>query len=807
MHKVRLLLFFIATVAGFANSLVVYRSDKGLIFTEAHSLVINGKDKVLNLGAQPKINGQIGKLPSEKLGGMLIRDEASGVLASYARGEQPEYILPQGIAKNAAPDPAAIWKEARIAYKKTQSDKTPTEIPSTQFIAFLPDGAEDLSALCMDEPALNLLGGKQGGYQFQMELLPAVVRAYGTNPGMARVSNYVVERMRSALSDFDNGVNSAPSLDRGLKFAKLSAEAYAAEPQHAKLRKSLADQKGWLDRRLAILRALYAAGEWDAFMLGYTEFEKHQQSFPDMVEKRQKALAASLDEHWKTGKERLAESEYPSAYRELRIASFRQPTNTVLQKELSIAWTEYSRQIAIASSSNRKQLSVGQRVAMNQSLDFASRYKSEGKLDEALKSVLEGESIDAEALPVLLKKAEVLGARGELAKALATLEFYDKHAVDEDRDAGNKLRSELLFQLTNKSKELKTQMEAAWAKRSVFQVRRLAMQGLRADETDPDILYYAGISSLATRDHKQGREFLARFLDASNTVDADSNRRAGVLRMIPALGDFSQAEAGERNWFSGKKLGPGLMYCPISLAFQDKVERIEGSNHLLVKFTWDGDQLRSIVPSFEKPLQATGEKPIVFTYETRVPQVMSVRYEDAAAPAKTSDPDELLRQSNVLLNNNALIDPILLQRLTGQNAAIGVAGNRFFNPFVWQKLCFFRLKYDAAGRVTEARELAGDGQGGDTLVEFEWDGLKLSDIKAYQVSGADSKKALIYERRQQYQENRLVSEEIRTGGKVSRIKYSYNGGQLAMAECDKDESLDSRARKVFFAGAKSGRGR
>jgi hypothetical protein len=80
--------------------------------------------------------------------------------------------------------------------------------------------------------------------------------------------------------------------------------------------------------------------------------------------------------------------------------------------------------------------------------------------------------------------------------------------------------------------------------------------------------------------------------------------------------------------------------------------------------------------------------------------------------------------------------------------------------------------------------------------------MKLTALRAYQLAGGDeTKRVLVYERRQNYQEDRLISEDIQTRGKTLRIKYTYNGNQLISAECDKDESLDGREREVAFVTA------
>jgi hypothetical protein len=514
-------------------------------------------------------------------------------------------------------------------------------------------------------------------------------------------------------------------------------------------------------------------------------------------------LKESLQAHWETGKQRLAAGAYRAAYRELRKASQRQPGNPALQKEVFVAWTEYSRQNAVDRRAGRKQLSPGQQAAIQQSLVFASRYKDEKKLDEALKSVMEAESIDAESLPVLLKKAEILGARNELARALDTLDEYDLRAVDDERAPGSKLRNELLFQLTNSLSDLKRQLETAWNEQSFYRTQRLAAAGLRAKEDDPDLLYFAGISSVVTRKRKEGRAMLARYLEVSNTIDGNKERRSGVYRLLGTMKEDSAASEGQPNWLSGMKLPAGVYYCPISLAFQPRIERIAASNKLSVQFDWEGDRLISIVPRFEKPENATGEKPVYFGYDSQFPQVRTVGF-DGPPAGPSADPDESWKKSSVLLLNNPLVDPLMVEKAKGRPVTVTVAGNRFFHPFVWERPYFFQVEYDGNGRVRRARQLGGReaSPGGEVLVECDWNGMKLTALRAYQLAGGDeTKRVLVYERRQNYQEDRLISEDIQTRGKTLRIKYTYNGNQLISAECDKDESLDGREREVAFVTA------
>jgi hypothetical protein len=241
----------------------------------------------------------------------------------------------------------------------------------------------------------------------------------------------------------------------------------------------------------------------------------------------------------------------------------------------------------------------------------------------------------------------------------------------------------------------------------------------------------------------------------------------------------------------------------MSLAFQPKIDRIAASNKLSLRYTWQGERLLSIAPVFEKADKVTGEKPAVFTYDPRVPHAIAV---DAGEARRNlpSDPDDLIRESNVLLPNNPLVDVEMVQRLSGKQMTVAVAGNRFFHPFVWERPYHFSLEYDASGRVRTARQIPSPDDAGRTpvVVEFEWDNLRLTSVKAY--ATADGRKSsLLYERTQQYSGDKLMGELIQAGGKTSKIKYVYTAGQLTSAECEKDEALDGRSRDVFFMTAAS----
>jgi hypothetical protein len=781
--------------------ILVVRSEHGLQFTDAVSIAVNGKDKALSLGSQP--TGTAGsKRSSARLAGTLLKDGDAGVLLEYDSGNA-NYLLPEGLPKNAPDDPAGAWKEARIVYKQSSSDKAGTEVPFASFVAFLPAGVADLAALCKDTGALQLIGGKGKSFPTQVELMSAAVKAYGTDPAMAPLEKYVGEGMRSRYEAFENGVGGIDVLNQGLDFATLSQSAYPKSLEQDKLRQLLITRKAWLDRKIAVEKAFAAAAQWDAFLLGDRDLARYQQAFPEMANDHRQALQGSLQLHLKLATARQSEGDYGDAYREFLLAGLRKPSDSALRERAMQAWTEYSRRNAMDLQAKRTKLGAGPQSTVDRALYFADQNKREKKLEEALKSVQDAEtalrtsqpggSISNTTLKVWYAEADILAAEDRIAEALAALDTYDLHAVDEERAPAEALRNQLLFNLNASLKNLKTKLQAAWSEGNFGLAHQLSAQGLRMDAEDADLLYYAGVSALIERAPKLAHDRLTHYLEASDTLDANTEQRTLVSRLLASVAIPAGAAGGDPNWLSGEKLPKGVFYSPVSLAFQPRIDHIDGSNKFHVAFEWDGERLKSVRPTFENAAHATSEKTITFGYEDHVPQVVWATDGEEARPPVPADPDEAYRRSTVLVRNSPFVDPVAVQRITGKNLAVAIAGNPFFNPFVWEKLYYFRIAYDDSGRISRAQELTGPaGSPAEQVLEFEWNGMQLTAIRGY------LGKTKNYERTMQYEDGRLVSEEIQGQGKPSHIKYNYMANRLVSAEAATDPTLDNRNRKVTF---------
>ena len=277
--------------------------------------------------------------------------------------------------------------------------------------------------------------------------------------------------------------------------------------------------------------------------------------------------------------------------------------------------------MALENQRSRKRLDRGEQEILNQAIQFANNYKAGNKLDLALKSIQDAEAIDPDSLPMLLTKAEILGAQRNFTDAFASLERYDLHAVEEERVKSSNIRNDLLFKQRSSLEDAKAQIKKGWADGSYHRLHGLALDGLRAKNNDAELLYEAGVSSFVVRDARSGPKFLNDYLQATNNLDADPDQRARVRMLLANLQFRDQEESGQRNWLSGMKLPQNVYYCPVSLAFQPRIEHIEASNKMRLNYEWNGDHLMSITPVFEKADKATGEKRVAFSYDETFPQV------------------------------------------------------------------------------------------------------------------------------------------------------------------------------------------
>ena len=259
-------------------------------------------------------------------------------------------------------------------------------------------------------------------------------------------------------------------------------------------------------------------------------------------------------------------------------------------------------------------------------------------------------------------------------------------------------------------------------------------------------------------------------------------------------GDISSTavpSSGAANWFSGRGGSADLAYDPVSLTFNYHPFEIKASNNQTTTLVWKGSTLTSVHSVILTP----GDAPVdvYFDYYPGGKQVRRVSTaalddKDAGVVKLTADgaagPG---KGTYVALYNDPAVNPYMVEKLTGKRVATIVAGNAYFNPFVWGGVYSFLAEYDSEGRVTSATPIKSRNT---KPLDFQWEGNKLKSI---------TERGGAYKREMKYEGNHLAEELIHYGGKTIKINYSYKSGTLTSADSDNDTSLDGRSRKVTFA--------
>ena len=124
--------------------------------------------------------------------------------------------------------------------------------------------------------------------------------------------------------------------------------------------------------------------------------------------------------------------------------------------------------------------------------------------------------------------------------------------------------------------------------------------------------------------------------------------------------------------------------------------------------------------------------------------------------------------AEVVLPDHPYVDPAVLAVVEGGPVTSVIAGNSYFNPFLWDGVHAFTVTYDAQGRAETAQEWNADN-----LVRFSWEGNQLVAIRAYR-KGNDSP---YYQRTITYAGAVIASEDYSVNGRNGKIKYSYTNGK------------------------------
>jgi tetratricopeptide (TPR) repeat protein len=827
------LILLIAACSLILNSQVrriVYEQNSAIGFVDIVDFEVDGRDRLRTLSpGQVVLPANPGKLPSTKYDkiDLLFRNSAHGAWAYYAAGDTISLLVPEKLGKDFRGSPKDAWRQSTVLYRTSKSDKVGNQLPGQDVLFVLPVDSKSLSDLCLRRSLLALVDPSESGFTLQKRLVAAVAKAFPEDPAIGDIRRAMLGAMQNALRSFDSGSGDVEALEQGLKDAEISEAVAPADGLHVSARKELRDRKTTLDTRVAILRALYAGRQWDAFLLAWKPFERHQWAFEDLRKAHMSALQKCVEAHSAEGQRRLQQDDYRYAWLEFERAAQLSPDSAPIRDDLIRSWTEFSLMVARETNRDRSLVSPGLESAIDSNLRFAERFKEERNFEEAMKSVETAEKLAPGNLRVLLKKADVLRARSQFSAALKVLDQVDLAATDMDRKTASDLRGEVLFNLARFRKEVPSEIEAAIDSLQFHKAHRRAIEALVASPEEPSFLFYAGLTSLLIRKREEGIGHLRKYLDCPVTLDSatSAERRRSVYQLLDRVSGFVTPSGPNKSWASAMPVQAGAVYDPVSLTFVPKVNEIR-SKKTIIRYRWDGNQLISVEPEYEQQAERS-ENPFYFTYDEGSDQLRKVSNEkvDGTSAARSDptrgkafsillgqrgttevarkeiDPDEELRAVDVVYANHPYVDPTMSQVLLGKSVAVGVAWNRYFHPFVWEGIHFYSLTYDDHNRVKTALELSDrrDTSAVPTYFEFDWDDFRLIGIRGYLEKPDPSKPfAPVYVRRLIYEGGVLQEEVTGSGGGGSKIRYKYDSGYLKGAHCDQYLPLDSKDREVIF---------
>ena len=793
-----------AGAAGAAPFVVVLRAGgSSWQVLEAEKLTFNGKDK-LRAGLSKKLDlsaDDYKRLQDLPIAGMgTLRMHAGGYLLRK-QGADWNPVAPDGASPKGPSSYAALWASATAVLQKTKDSKSASSIRIADLFAVLPAGTRDeaIATFLEDEQNFRGVGEKDEAAAFdeRMSLLIGVAASVAGAPG-TKLQQMLLSPMTTLNQQLGAGIAHYSDLQRGLQYAAVSEKAYPNDDSQKKAREALREKLAWLDQRMAILKAFAAGEQWDAFLDKYGEFERWDNSFDDLRKLRETAFQQSTGQHRAEGMRLYQAKQFAQALKELKLAQQRTPSDKAIAALVEEVGIEEERDYSKLVKPQAVDLTAPLQVRITRYLNDAENYITNDRLKEAADQLTSAEALDQASPRIMYVRAELLQANKELQKALDMLDAYSRRVTSqEDIDKGEKLRSAIGIKLKVTKENLKTAILKAEADNDYPTAMSDAEQGVGFDPQDLDFLLHAGTNGIILRRTADAQKWLNQYLQLSQGPGNDPKIRQQVYDMIAFTQLKTPAPTGNPNWFSGYKSPAGVFYCPESLVPNPRIAEIKGSHNLTVAYEWNQDALTKVTSSELNAHNVPVSTTVYFDYfkdrkaVRRVGTEPFASTEDPGTPRFTpAGPVGPGKGAYVALPNHPVVDPLMVERLTGKPVATIVAGNLYFNPFVWTGVYSFLAEYDDQGRVKSAHQIGVAAGQTPKDFDFKWDGPRLTEIAERGGSG--------YRRTMAYANGKLAGETILFGGKSVKIDYKYQGDQLVEANSGDDASIDGRSRRVTF---------
>ena len=612
-----LLLLAMVPAAHAGQFLIVTRSAAGWEFQDVESVSFNGKEKLRSapLPAASYDSKAIGHLAEVQLSSFtIVRRTADGLILARTGEKGPwQVLLPEASNSKTAATAPQLWAGSTIAFKKERKDKSPTALRLEDLYAIVPGREPGGSAAWLaTEIGAHKVPGVQDAEAFRqmIAILPAAAKAFPESAASKTISGFLNSSMVKHFQQWQEGDAPVTVLDEALALAGAADAAFPSDKGLADLSALARSTRHALDRKIAILRAFDAGKQSDAFLIAYREFEVYDKSFPELSKARAMHMEASAEAHVRTAQSLQTNGDYMGAIRHLLIAKWRDPKLKSADDLLEKVRLEAARLSVQKFAETRRGVDPRspEQVQLQRKLLLAEQQMNDGKIAEAEKTLKDAEAMDKDEPRITLLQARLSVARGDLGKALALLDNFDGIAITaQDFAEGEKLRASVQYTIDNSLTKKRTDIEGNLDQQRFTSALEASADGLKLDNENPEFLYFAAVNACVLRNCGTAGPMLRRYLEVTDSAQGNRERRLMARQLFGESlvvadnnSDPKAVDKAQMSWFSGAPLDHGVMYDPISLAFQAKVTHIDASDHLNIFYEWSGTQLQSVHAKHEE---------------------------------------------------------------------------------------------------------------------------------------------------------------------------------------------------------------
>lgn len=780
--------------AGFAQSVVVgsRAADGKISFEAVDDFQINGSRKIRLLPMQtedvdPNVVRRLPRIDVAQAG--LLRGDASGRIVDL----NGDIVLPENFNLR-APTPAKDVP-GRLSLLLGHNKKP---LAPELFVAALFGGAPDEAVgefVGRDRAFVNL--------DEQLAAMRGFVASFPASPATRVFRDSLERRITAGLTRLEEG---GPYYDilAVQRFSQLARQAFPGDAPLQALDDRVADRIRFISDRPKLLRSLAALGDWDTLLDKYRDFERYEASFPEMQALHQEALEESARMHARRARAFEQRSDFDHASREASQALVRDPSNGEIRKLLGDEKVLASQGEAQSNASRRRILPKGlpAEVRFGNALTYADRAIADKDFKKAQDSIQDAEHENPGAPEIILERAKLLAAQGRGSEALPLLDQYDRMVADPgEREKGYTVRRQVVNDLDRLKDTMRQQMAALLKVGQYSKLDQLLTDALKLDGEDPDFLYHAGVTAAILRDADRAKTLLNGFLTRSNAVGVDPKFRDRARRILFLVQQPKTAVHKTDNRY----------YDPQGLAFQIPLDSVAG-NKVHMTFNWANGRLESIRTTFDDSQGAQAYRALVVAGAADSGAVSGASISDPGNFFFEYHPNGALREvlpkkspptaakpysvhvahddkgrtllidddghPEVVLPDHPYVDPAVLAVVEGAPVTSVVAGNSYFNPFLWDGIHAFTVQYDVHGRAESAQEWNADN-----LVRFSWEGNQLAGVRAYKKGSS----VPYYLRTIAYSGSMITEEDYSVNGRAGKVKYIYaNGKNLQQVKIEND---------------------